>query len=734
MERSRAPAPGLEKSRARRRPSVAWQLALAQEFGGSYPFEWEAASGLIIASAGLKALFGMPPEDDLHGTTVLDHVHPEDRSGLLRAIGRALVRGGPFEAEFRITLNDGLPRWVLARGRVLGRGHTGRIAGVGLDISRRKQAEIALAEKEMALLASEARFRAVQETSLDGFMMLDAVRDETGALVDFRWSYANDAAERIVGRPREWFIGRRLLVEMPGNREEGLFDAYKRVVETGEPWSREFSYSHEGLNVYLRAVAGRVGDGVAITFADLSERRRAEEAVRAAEERWRAILNTMPQMVWSTRPDGFHDFYNDRWYEFTGVAKGMTDGDGWAGMFHPEDREVAWARWQHSLRTGEDYEVEYRLRHRSGQWRWTLGRAVPLRGADGRIERWFGTCTDIEDLKAAEARLKASEERLQIALDAAEVIGTWDWDIRGNRLLADSRFARLFGVEPARAEAGVPLPQFLAGIHPEDREGVAAAIERILATGGRYAQDYRILRADGRVIWVSARGQCEHRDGRAVRFAGTALDMTERKAIEEARELLARELSHRIKNIFAVINSLVTLSARGQPDAAPFAEALRARLTALGRAHDYVRPQEPGTSREAKQTAHGLFTTLLAPYRAEWHERISVQGCDAPVGMRAATALSLVIHELATNAVKYGALSQAEGQVTLTCDREGEIYRIVWCERGGPAVSGPPDRQGFGTLMSRRTASAQLRAEVAHDWHESGLTVTLSLPMAELAQ
>jgi PAS domain S-box-containing protein len=156
------------------------------------------------------------------------------------------------------------------------------------DVSAREQA----AE---ALRLSEARFRALQETSIDGFMLLESVRDEGGAIVDFRWLYANGSAERIVGRPQTWFPGRRLLEEMPGNRAEGLFDAYVQVVETGEPWSTEIEYTHEGVNAYMRLVAARAGDGFAVTFADLSERRWAEERLRESEERFRSVFESIDE-------------------------------------------------------------------------------------------------------------------------------------------------------------------------------------------------------------------------------------------------------------------------------------------------------------------------------------------------------------------------------------------------------------------------------------------------------
>ena len=142
-----------------------------------------------------------------------------------------------------------------------------------------------------------------------------------------------------------------------------------------------------------------------------SERLRNAGALAASEAQFRTIANAMPQMVWSTLPDGFHDYYNERWYDYTGVVPGDTDGEGWAGMFHPEDREEAWARWSRSLATGATYEVQYRLRHRTGAYRWVLGRALPVRDESGAIIRWMGTCTDIHDQKLAENELRQANQR-----------------------------------------------------------------------------------------------------------------------------------------------------------------------------------------------------------------------------------------------------------------------------------------------------------------------------------
>ncbi|MGR3531044.1 MAG: sensor histidine kinase [Sulfitobacter sp.] len=127
-----------------------------------------------------------------------------------------------------------------------------------------------------------------------------------------------------------------------------------------------------------------------------------EQQLYESEAKFHAIADSVDQMIWSTLPDGYHDYYNRRWYEFTGVPDGSTDGEAWNGMFHPDDQERAWSKWRHSLATGDPYEIEYRLKHRSGDYRWVLGRAQPVRSSTGEIIRWYGSCTDIHKIKIAE--------------------------------------------------------------------------------------------------------------------------------------------------------------------------------------------------------------------------------------------------------------------------------------------------------------------------------------------
>ena len=339
--------------------------------------------------------------------------------------------------------------------------------------------------------------------------------------------------------------------------------------------------------------------------ADLNSSLATPHGLRESDAGFRLLADTMPQMVWSTLPDGFHDYYNRRWYEFTGMPDGSTDGEEWNGMFHPDDQERAWARWRHSLATGEPYEIEYRLRHASGAYRWTIGRALPLKDTDGKIIRWIGTCTDIDDAKRQ----------------------------------------------------------------------------------------------------------------------------------SEQTEVLSRELSHRIKNIFAVIDGLIGLSARRNPDAKPFASELRQRIAALGRAHEFARPHSEESRLTIEDaTLHGMLRQMLRPYPALDEGRITISGDDVPLDDRGATPMGLVFHELATNAAKYGGLSTPDGRIAITSALDGENLLVSWVESSGRGDVTEPERQGFGTRLVDMSVVQQLNGQIERIWDPTGLTVKLTLQPKRLTR
>lgn len=196
-----------------------------------------------------------------------------------------------------------------------------------------------------------------------------------------------------------------------------------------------------------------------------------------------------------------------------------------------------------------------------------------------------------------------------------------------------------------------------------------------------------------------------------------------------ARDLLARELSHRIKNIFSVVSGLASASARDS-EARDFATAFRGRVGALARAHDYVLAASPQARTEREGTVMGLLEVLLRPYDEDGR-RIRITGDDLVLGRAAATTLALILHEQATNAMKYGALSNDRGRVHVDCRIRGESFEIRWEEQGGPPTAGPPAETGFGTTMVSGGIET-LGGAIAADWAVQGLRVTLSVPLKGL--
>lgn len=422
------------------------------------------------------------------------------------------------------------------------------------------------------------------------------------AIADGQYLEVRDATKdpRFVANPLvTGDLNVRFYAGMPLVSPEGVGLGSVCVIDTTPRADGLSAFQREGLTLLAGLVMARLDDRRVARERTQSEIE-AQAAITESELRFRTLADTMPQMVWSTLPDGFHDYYNARWYAFTGVPEGTTDGEGWNGMFHPDDQERAWATWRHSLATGKPYSIEYRLRHREGTYRWVLGRALPIRDEAGAITRWFGTCTDIHEQKLA----------------------------------------------------------------------------------------------------------------------------------QEEREIISQELSHRIKNIFSVVSGLIAFAARARPDFAGVASDLRERVTALGRAHDFVRPHSVNSQPSARQDSlKGLLVELFRPYDLDGGSRVRIAGTDLAIDDRSATPLALLFHELATNATKYGALSTDSGHVDIGIACTATHARLRWAEQGGPAIAAPAGSGGFGSQLIEMSAVRQMGGTIKRDWKPEGLELTVEVPL-----
>ena len=340
-------------------------------------------------------------------------------------------------------------------------------------------------------------------------------------------------------------------------------------------------------------------------------------------------------------------------------------------------------------------------------------------------------CNDVTERHRALAALERSEERLERALSAG-VVGIWEWDMETDTVFADERFAQLYGVDLGDPEVGTRSKTFFKVIHPKDRERVQRHIERAMTSGESFFDEYRLVQADGSIRWVVVRGRCYYDEARQpTRFSGSAIDITERKESEEQRKLLMKELNHRVKNTLAIVSAIANQTFR---DAVPSAEGRKLfleRIGALSAAQDVL----IGERREAAEI-RTLVNNAITPHAGN-PDRFRVDGPSVRILSNAAVPVTLALHELATNAAKYGALSKSNGRVEVAWTIENGAddrtrLRFVWRENGGPPVQ-PPKKIGFGSRLIKSALTAQLAASVDMDFRENGMICTIDVPMENIS-
>lgn len=289
-------------------------------------------------------------------------------------------------------------------------------------------------------------------------------------------------------------------------------------------------------------------------------------------------------------------------------------------------------------------------------------------------------------------------------------------------------FNRRFGEFTGLGEwAGEARPEI---IHPDDREAVTRKWNAACETATMYESVNRLRRADGSWCWMLVRAvPVMAPDGLPARWYGSMTDIDASYRQSENREMLAQELSHRIKNIFAVLCGLVSLSIRRHPENQRFGEELIGTISALGRAHDYVRP----SGGQRRDSLLGMLTDIFSPYAGGDERRVRISGDDVAVTANAATPLALVFHELATNSAKYGALAREQGHVDLTIQDAGDRLHFTWTEQGGPPVDGQA-RDGFGSRLIDMSITGQLGGTWDRTFGPDGLVCRIQLPKRTLAR
>ena len=385
----------------------------------------------------------------------------------------------------------------------------------------------------------------------------------------------------------------------------------KSVLRTLAPTQRPVTLKDATMSFEMRIRPYRTVKnmitGVVCTFVDVTLRNKVEAEIREREKQFHALAESIPQLAWIMDATGYIFWFNQRWFNYTNTTLDEMKGQGWRSVHDPAELDRVVKHLRHCVKTGEIWEDTFPLRGADGTYRWFLSRAQPIRDESGKIVRWFGTNTDVED------------QRLS----------------------------------------------------------------------------------------------------------------------EELRDLLLKELDHRVKNLFSIIGGMVSLSARSALTADDLAGTIRGRIAALARAHALIRISQPASGVSRETTLEDLVRAIVEPYTdapaTADDSRVMINGPQVSLGTEAITAMALVLHELATNAAKYGAFSTPAGHIKISWAVKKDKLALSWQEREGPPVLGPPAKEGFGSLLARHSIEGQLHGDLAFSWDPEGLTANLSATVERLA-
>jgi PAS domain S-box-containing protein len=569
---------------------------------------------------------------------------------------------------------------------------------------------LAARHKAVAAQVSERKLSAVLEQMSEGVMLIDPKGNAF---------YQNAASLRIQGRepsatgflrnqdlPISWKCwdeqGRPLnLDEWPLSRVtrgERVQDQVMRALRSET--NHEFVANYNGSPIYDSN--GRLVLSF-ITIQDITDRGRAERAVRESEERFRTLANSIPQLAWMARADGFIFWYNQRWYDYTGTTAEQMEGWGWQSVHDPAVLPNVLSRWREAIALAQRFEMEFPLRGADGAFRTFLTRGHPMNDSEGRLLQWFGTCTDVDQLKRVEQSLRVTQARLESTLEAG-AIGTWTWEIGSDRLIADEFTARMFSIPASAAAEGLPVAAYLQVLHEDDRAGVAEALSHAIRLCGAYDVEYRVRQSDGAFRWLQARGRVESDGaGHAMYFHGAVIDITDRKL----SELLLRDNNQQLKRSnrdledFAYIASHDLKGPLGgiksaalwleedlqdlSDDSRKLLGLMRSRINRMEKLLDdlltYSRVGHADTAVNEDSLAD-IFANIIKVLNPPAHIQVRVEG-ELSVIVTASAQLEQVLRNLISNAVKHH--DKQRGEVVLFGKRVGDYVEFV-VRDDGPGI------------------------------------------------
>jgi PAS domain S-box-containing protein len=650
-----------------------------------------------------------------------------DQQKLRDIVARARV-GETIRRDLVYSGSEGQTRWVdFQIAPVLA--DDGAVLAVvpsGVDITERKQIEQSLAE-------SAAAYRLALTAARSGAWQWDIVEDrvewspELGEILAIsRDNFPRTVAEFLSLLPEEDQAAVQSVIDAALSGGENYYEIECRIRrgDNGKfQWVRaagEILRAEDGTARCIRGLA-----------SDIDELRRVEQVAREGDARIQNLLNSTAEGIYGVDQAGNCTFANPACARILGyespsefIGRNMHD------LVHHHHAD--WTPYPssdcsiyQSFRTGERIHVDDEV-----FWR-RDGSSFPVEywsnpiAENGEIVGSVVTFFDITARRQAELDLRTAAERLSLALDVGKM-GVWDWDMRTGAVEWSDYHYSLAGYK-----VGEVIPSYeawRARVHPDDLQKVEAKLDHAKKNRSIYESTFRFKHPDGSIFHVMARGRFFYDDaGQPIRMIGVLDDITELKAAEQYRELLMGELDHRVKNTLATIQAMAAHTLRSAPNPQSFRETFNGRLRAIASAHEILFANAEGGARLTD-----LISRQVGPYADLTSDQVQLDGPDVRLDPATAHALGLVLHELATNASKYGALSHSSGHIAISWKTKhhagSDKMHLIWRERGGPRVIAPA-KQGFGTRLIEQTITHSLAGELEFRYDSAGLTAVLIVPM-----
>lgn len=568
---------------------------------------------------------------------------------------------------------------------------------------------------------ADARYKTLFNAIDEGFCIVELLFDDAGTGIDYRFLEANDAfgQHTVMIDP----IGKRMR-ELQPDIEDHWSAIYGRIAQSGV--SERFESESPALGQWFDVFAFPIGDTapflVGILFEDIGDRKSMELALRHSESRLQSLIEASSDLIFRMNPDWtmMHQLRG------TGLFAAGEETTNWIETHIPEDEQ---ARMKTAIKAAisnrEPFDMEHRVRAPDGSIKWLCSRAVPILDEDGAIIEWFGMATDITGRRKSEEELLHGAQMLRVASEIGNV-GIWDWDIATNELIWSDQYFRMQGYAVGEVTPSEEI--WAKTIHPDDRADAKAKIIHAMETGEEYINEYRVCHRNGDIRWLSSRGGfIFDTNGTAIRMLGAMVDTTERRRQEEWQKLLVAELQHRVRNLISMVRSVARLSAPSHDDVEEYVDHFIGRLQAMGRTQSTL-TRSPGAKVDLAELVR---EELLVHAAREDHCRI--EGPDVALSPHAAEIVTLAIHELATNSIKYGALGD-RGFIRInwtTCERDNAPWIDLSWQETSPRQGVRPIRKGFGMQLIEERIPYELHGEGRLDVHDTGVLAQLAFPLTE---